>query len=205
MSITDGYITTADGVRLFFQTLGSGPKTLIILNGFTLLDDFKYLAEDHSIVALDLRSRGRSDFVTDNSKLSRGVQHDVDDLETVRRYFELDQINLLGHSYAAVTVILYALKFPARVDRIVQIGPMAPDSSKRYPAHLTNTDSTLQEFFVKIQELEKERASTDPIQFCKKFWSALRPIYVTNPADADKLKWENCHLMTERNLMPHLM
>jgi pimeloyl-ACP methyl ester carboxylesterase len=100
---------------------------------------------------------------------------------------------------------LYALKFPERVDRIVQIGAMAPDSSKRYPSHLTNTDSTLQEFFVKMQELEKERASTDPIQFCKKFWSLLRPIYVANPADADKLKWENCHLITERNLMPHLM
>jgi pimeloyl-ACP methyl ester carboxylesterase len=83
------------------------------------------------------------------------------------------------------------------------IGAIPPDSAKQYPAHLTNADATLHEFFLNIQQLEKERASTDPVQFCKKFWALLRGIYVANPADAAKINWERCDLPTELNLMKY--
>ncbi len=53
-----GYITTADGVRLFFQMLGNGPKTVVIPNGIYLLDDFSCLADDCTLIAYDLRNRG---------------------------------------------------------------------------------------------------------------------------------------------------
>ena len=101
--LTNGYITLEDGVRVFYQKLGSGPEALIILNGFSLLDDFKYLQSGRTVIGLDLRHRGRSDFISDNSKLKRGIHQDVDDLESVRRYFALDQISLLAHSYAGMT------------------------------------------------------------------------------------------------------
>src|SRR5262249_30279022 len=38
-------------------------------------------------------------------------------------------------------------------------------------------------------ELQKERASLDAIEYCRRFWSALRPLYVLDPADADRLGW----------------
>ena len=198
-----GYVTMDDGVRLFFQKLGSGPAAVVLLNGFTLLDDFKYLADAHTIISLDLRHRGRSDFVNDGSKLKRGIQQDVDDLDSVRRHFGLTQLNLIGHSYSGMTVILYAMKYPSHVNRIVQISAIPPDAAKEYPAHLANADATLAEFFAKVQELEKERASEEPVRFCKKFWSLLRVLYVANPADAAKIKWEHCDLPTEFNLMKY--
>src|SRR5437870_76869 len=160
-----GYVTMDDGVRLFFQKLGSGPAAVVLLNGFTLLDDFKYLADAHTIISLDLRHRGRSDFVNDGSKLKRGIQQDVDDLDSVRRHFGLTQLNLIGHSYSGMTVILYAMKYPSHVNRIVQISAIPPDAAKEYPAHLANADATLAEFFAKVQELEKERASEEPVRF----------------------------------------
>ena len=55
-----------------------------------------------------------------------------------------------------------------------------------------NADATLRDFFTKARELEKERQSTEPKEFCKRFWSLLRPLYVANPADADKIHWERC-------------
>ena len=64
MRATEGYVTVGEGVRLFFRKVGDGSRTLIVLNGFYLFDDFKYLAEDRSIIFLDLRNRGRSDYVT---------------------------------------------------------------------------------------------------------------------------------------------
>jgi proline iminopeptidase len=205
MTPTNGYITTPDGVRLFFQKLGTGPTTIVLINGFYLLDDFKRLASRHTLISLDLRNRGQSDFITDDSKLQRGIHQDADDLEFVRRHFGLTQLNLIGHSYAGTVVMLYAVNHPFHAGRIVQIGATPPDGSKRYPPNLMNADSVLAEFFSKVQELEKERASTDPVLFCEKFWKLLRVIYVANPADADKTKWGNCNLPTELNLMTYYL
>ena len=123
---TEDYVTTADGVRLFVHKLGSGPQTVVIPNGFYLFDDFKHLAEGRSLVFLDLRNRGRSDAVSDSGKLKRGIHHNVDDLEAVRQHLGIAQMNLLGHSYAGLVVILYAMTYPAQVNRMVQIGPMDP-------------------------------------------------------------------------------
>jgi len=73
MMTADGYITTEDGVRLFLEKSGAGPTTLVILNGFLYLDDFKYLGSQHTLVSVDVRNRGRSDLLSDPSKLERGA------------------------------------------------------------------------------------------------------------------------------------
>jgi proline iminopeptidase len=204
MQPTEGYVTAEDGVHLYFQKLGNGAETLVLLNGYYLFEDFKYLAEGRTLVSLDLRNRGRSDYITDGSKLQRGIQQDVDDLEAVRSYLGLSRIDLIGHSYAGIIPILYAMKYPDGVNRIVQISPMPPNARTQYPAGLTNTDATLMDFFKKVGELEKQRQSTDPKEFCRKFWEILRPIYVADPADAHKIRhWEQCNLPTELNLMKY--
>jgi len=41
MVSTEGFVTAEGGVRLFFQKAGSGRDTLIIINGFSLFDDFR--------------------------------------------------------------------------------------------------------------------------------------------------------------------
>jgi pimeloyl-ACP methyl ester carboxylesterase len=178
----------------------------LILNGFFLFNDFKYLADGRTVIGIDLRNRGRSDYLTDTSKLKRGVQQDADDIELVRRYFAFEQMDLLAHSYAGIIPILYAVKYPAHVGRIVQISSMAPDQSRQYPPHLTNVDSVLHEFFANVGKLEKERQSLAPEEFCAKFWTLLRPLYVFDPGDVDKIQhWQGCHLPTELNLMRYWM
>jgi len=195
-----------ENVRLFYEKEGDGKRTLLILNGFFLFNDFRYLAEGRRVIAMDLRNRGRSDYVDDISKMNRGIQQDADDIELVRRYFDIDEMDLLAHSYAGIIPILYAVKYPSRVGRIVQISSIQPDPSIQYPAHLTNADSVLREFFANIGELQKERQSLTAEEFCARFWKFLRPLYVFNPDDADKLHhWKGCHLPTELNLMRYWM
>src|SRR6202050_3119787 len=127
MQTGDGFITMGDGVRLYFEQLGSGPKAVIIPNGFHLLDDFRHLGDWRALIFYDVRNRGRSDTVTDPAKLGRGIQQDVDDLEAVRRHFRIDRMDLIGHSYIGLMVGLYAMKYPSQAGRVVQIGPMQPD------------------------------------------------------------------------------
>lgn len=205
MESTQGYVLTDDGVRLFFQTMGTDPQTVVIPNGLDLLDDFKPLADGRRLIFYDVRNRGRSDTVTDASKFARGIHNDVDDLEAVRRHFSISKLDLIGHSYMGLMVVLYAIKYSPHVDRVLQIGPVGPYPDKQYPAHLSNVDATSHEVFAKLAELQKERSSHDPEDFCRKFWSVLRLLYVADPADADKIKWDRCDLPNERNLMRYWM
>jgi len=206
MAATEGYITMDDGVRLFYQAVGNGEKTLLILNGYFLFNDFKYLADGRTVIAIDVRNRGRSDYITDPSKLQRGIHQDVDDIEYVRRHFEIDKLDLLGHSYAGIIPILYALSYPERVGRIVQISSMPPNQSTQYPDHLRNVDSVLQTFFADFRLLQQQSQALSPEEFCGKFWTLLRRLYVFNPNDADKLQhWKACHLPTELNFMSYWM
>jgi proline iminopeptidase len=198
---SEEYITTADGVRLFVDKVGNGPAAVVILNGFYLVDDFRYLADGRTLLFLDLRNRGRSEIVTDRSKLTRGVLQDADDLDAVRRHFGIGRVDVIAHSYAGKIAILYAMSHPAHVNRIVQLCPVQADPATSYPPHLTNADATLLEFLARAAELQKERASMDAQAFCRKFWSLLRPIYVADPADAGKITWERCDLPTELGFM----
>jgi pimeloyl-ACP methyl ester carboxylesterase len=198
---SDQDYVTADGVRLFFQRVGDGPRAVILPNGFHLLDDFRCLSDGCSLIFYDLRNRGWSGPVGDASKLTRGIHNDVDDLEAVRRHFGISQIDLIGHSYLGLMVILYAMKYPEFVSRVVQIGPMPPHAGKQYPAHLMWSDPVLREMLSKLGDLQKERSAHDPVEFCRKFWEILRVMYVSNPADADRINWGRCDLATERNFM----
>lgn len=199
----EGYVTTDDGLRLWFQTVGSGPQVVVLPNGFHLLEDFSCLAPGRTLVYYDVRNRGRSETVTDPAQLERGIHNDVDDLDAVRRHFRLDRLVLIGHSYMGLMVILYTMKYPAHVDRIVQIGAMGPHHDKPSPADPANADPVLQDVFAKLSALQKERDSYDAVELCRKSWSILRATYVTDPKDADRIRWDRCDLPNERNFMPY--
>jgi pimeloyl-ACP methyl ester carboxylesterase len=170
-----------------------------------LLNDFKHLAAGRALLFYDVRNRGRSDPIDDPSKLARGILNDVDDLEAVRRQLGIERVTLLGHSYIGVLVVLYAMKYPDRVGRVVQIGPSEPYQGKAYPAHLTANDTVVQQVFAKLAELQKEPAAREPEEQCRKFWSVLGTIYVTNPADAARIDWGRCDQPNERNFMKYWM
>jgi pimeloyl-ACP methyl ester carboxylesterase len=141
--------------------------------------------------------------VSEGSLRRGGVDDDVLDLEAVRRRFGLVAPSLIGHSYVGLLVALYAMRYPAHVSRVVQVSPMQPFPGKQYPAHLTGADATLREVFSRLADLQKERDSYDPEAFCRKFWSVLRLIYVTDPAHAERIDWGRCDLPNERNFMKY--
>lgn len=203
--MTEGYVTTTDGVRLYFQKAGHGPDAVVVPNAIYLYDDFRWLADNHTVIFYDLRNRGQSDTVVDTSKLARGIDHDVDDVDEIRRHFGFEKISLIGHSYLGLMVVLYAMKHPAHVNRVVQVGP-APPFFKQYPAELTWQDDIARNISSQTAALQAERASMDPVEFCRKFWALLRPLFVLDPTDAAKIeKWGYCDCPNERGFMKHLM
>jgi len=148
-----------------------------------------------------VRNRGRSETVTDRAKLTRGIEQDVDDLDTLRRYFAVDRVDLMGHSYIGLMVALYAMRHPEHVNRVVQIGPPPADPTLEYPAHLSNKDSTLADVLTRLAQAQQEPRLADPEEACRKFWDILRLIYVADSRDANKVNWGRCHLENERKFM----
>ena len=195
------YVTADDGVRLFVQTIGNGSDVVIIPNRVYLADAFARLATNRTLIFCDPRNRGRSDQVSEPSKIEQGVHHDVEDFDAIRRHFGVDRVSLLGHSYMGFVVILYAMKFAAHTDRVVAIGAIGPDPAQRYSGDLVNEDRTFTAVLARLAELQQQRPSLDAVDFCRKFWSTLRPLYVVDPADADRLGWEPCDLPNEINFM----
>jgi len=203
--MSQGYVPTDEGVRLFFQKVGDGPIAAIVPNALFMFDDFRRLANGRTLVFIDWRNRGRSDPGGGPQALRRGIHHDVDDLEAVRRHFQFERVAVIGHSYSAVTAVLYAMKNPAHVDRVVQLGAMQPFFGNDYPPHLKYVDETYAKVMSGLQQLEQERATTEPVEFCRKFWDILRTLFVTNPADAGKLAWDPCEAPNERNFMKQFL
>jgi proline iminopeptidase len=146
-----GFITAGDGVRLFYRKDGDGSPSLVVPNGLVYANDFSRLSAHRTVLFYDVRNRGRSDEVIDPTVLQKGIHNDVEDLEEVRRAFELTSLNLLGHSYMGLMVALYAAKYPAHVHRVVQIGPSPPSAAKQYPPDLSGRDATFASVMAALQ------------------------------------------------------
>lgn len=203
VSPSEGYITTKDNVRLYYRRVGNARKLVLIPNGMYYFDDFKLLADSRTLVFYDVRNRGRSDTITDSSKLALGIQNDVQDLEEVRAHFGNEKVDVLGHSYIGLMIGLYGMKFPDRVNRMVQIGPAQPDAAKQYSSDLAYVDEVITDVMSKLAKLQTEKRPEDPVESCKQFWSVLGPINVFNPAHAEKIDWGRCELSNERNFMQY--
>jgi len=201
MSKREAEVRTQDGARLYVETRGSGGEVVLVPNGLYFAEALAPLAEDRTLVWYDLRNRGRSDVEADPARLARGVLQDLDDLEDVRRSLGAERVDLIAHSYVAVTAFLYARDHPERVRRVVQIGPPPPDPDTRYPPDQTHDDGVLQQTFARIAQLRQEPSPEDPEQRCRRFWSVLGAIYVADPADAARADFGRCEHANERGFM----
>jgi proline iminopeptidase len=134
-----GYVPGPDGVRLYYERMGSGPTVLIVPGRLFLARDLAPLARRHTLIMYDMRNRGRSSRVEDGALLT--IQKDIEDLEAVRRHFKVERFVPVGYSYLGFMVVLYAMEHGDRVERLVQLGPVPRKFGNEYPASLTHRDS----------------------------------------------------------------
>ena len=163
-----GWIAGPDGVRLYYEKIGSGPRTIIVPGRLFLAPELAPLARHHTVILYDMRNRGRSSRVEDGRLLTIGK--DVDDLEAVRRHFEADRFVPIGYSYLGLMVVLYAMDHPDRVERMVQLSPVPRKFRTEYPASLLHQDSVPVVDSAAVARLDSlERAgwvTEHPREFC---------------------------------------
>jgi len=119
---------------LYARTIGQGRPTIVLHGGpdfdhAYLLPDLDRLQDVLRLVYYDQRGRGRS---ADNVQPQRvSLSSDVEDIETLRRYFKLDGPVLLGHSWGTVLALEYAVRYPTHASHLVLMNP-APASARDF-------------------------------------------------------------------------
>jgi pimeloyl-ACP methyl ester carboxylesterase len=120
-----GAFDSADGTRLVYHQAGEG-RPLVCLPGGPMqasayLGDLGGLAAHRSLVLLDLRGTGESAIPADPG--SYRCDRQVDDVEALRLHLGRKRLDLAGHSAGATLALLYAARYPDRIERLVLINP----------------------------------------------------------------------------------
>src|SRR5262245_56490618 len=121
---------TVDGIQLHSSSYGKGPKTVILVHGWTCdetswREQITALSKDYRVITLDLPGHGKSgspkDGVFSMELFARAV-------EAVRNEAKAEKVVLAGHSMGTPVVVQYARMFPQHtsalvfVDGLVRIG-----------------------------------------------------------------------------------
>jgi len=128
-----------EGADIWYQTLGEGPPVIAIHGGPGL--DHSYLvpgldplALTHRLILYDQRGLGSSTTTLDTANIT--MTRFLDDIDALREHVAgADRVTLLAHSWGSIPALLYAMRWPDRVDALILMSPVEP--GQRY-AEQTN-------------------------------------------------------------------
>jgi non-heme chloroperoxidase len=123
-----GYVTTPDGVDIFYKDWGRG-QPIVFSHGWPLCGDdwdtamLFFLQHGYRVIAHDRRGHGRSTQVGDG----HDMDHYADDLATVIDHLDLHGVVHIGHSTGGGEVVRYIARHgEARVAKAVLISAVPP-------------------------------------------------------------------------------
>ena len=124
---TEGTVP-AEGTELYYRSVGSGTPLIMVHGGpglghYYLRPGMDALADRFRLVYYDQRGSGRSE-VGDPARITLGGG--VQDLLAVIDGLGIERANLVGHSFGADLVALFASRHPTRVASLVLANPGPP-------------------------------------------------------------------------------
>jgi len=199
----EGFITTSDGVRLFYKIVGSGAETLVAVHGgpavslTSILPDLEPLARTRRVIYYDQRGGGRSDLIKDGEKLS--ITKHIQDLEAVRTHFKLDKMTLLGNSWGGVLIGFYAAAHPDRVERLIFHSPGPPtkvflnemrdEVGRRMRRHYGDAEVKR---LSPLSHPETWLNAPDPRAVCREMYKTIAAVYVFSLESLKQFKGDLC-------------
>lgn len=192
--VSESHVMVDDGIELRIKTVGNGSETVIIPLAIYFEYEFERLIDpERTLVFYDMRGRGRSSAVTDPSRL--GMDIEISDLEAVRHHLGKERVSLIGWSYLGAMVVLYATQYPSHIDRVIQVGAVAPTSEIQKRATSTPVDSESQAL---LERLRKEGLDkTDPEQFCVEYKNIYMKRIFYDPSKISLFRSDRCKCENE--------
>ena len=187
-----GYIEINDS-KHFYQITGTG-DTLIILHGGPGLSHqymkpqlSQYLSSNFTLLYYDQRGSGWSDGENDTTKLN--MESFVQDLDGIRNHFNIDKVNLLGHSFGGLLAMHYAIEYPGKVNSLILVDTDAASYELRTPYQRKMINSriseTQEEYLDSLSETTAFK-NHDPSTY-DKYYKTFLTSYFANPLDTVNL------------------
>lgn len=196
----EGDFDTRDGVTLHYRIAGYAPRVVVVLHGGpgsnynAVWPDLTPLAKRFTVVMYDQRGGGRSQIITDPSRLT--ADDHVRDLEALREHLRLEKMTLIGESWGSALALLYAAAYPHRVSRIVFLGPMPPTKSMMTRRFNQVDEKTA--FYQRLAEFRKAMPSTsDPITLCRAMFAEYLKAYFVDEAAIARRRGSSCDAPAE--------
>src|SRR5262245_1459004 len=131
--VTHGYAVSAEGVKIHYASLGSGPL-VVMIHGFP---DFWYtwrvqmaaLADRYQVVAIDQRGYNLSD-------KPKGVENYdmrllIGDVAAVIRHLGREKATIVGHDWGGAVAWQFAINLPQMTDKLVILNLPHPNGMVR--------------------------------------------------------------------------
>jgi pimeloyl-ACP methyl ester carboxylesterase len=133
-----GQYADINGIRLYYETFGSGPPVLVLHGGTGSLEDMRCqiaaLAAERFVVAPDSRGQGRSSDA--DVPLSYGLM--ADDMLKLLDRLAIGRVDIVGWSDGGIIGLDLAIHHPERVRRLVAIGANYDVDGLAHPPALTS-------------------------------------------------------------------
>jgi len=147
----EGFILV-NGRKVWYQVIGSGPKTpIVFLHGgpgipHYYLKPLAALSAERPVIFFDQLGCGKSDRITDTSLLT--IQNYVGELAQVIQHFNLKEYYLYGHSWGTMLGVDYYLAHPDGIKGLILAGP-----SLSIPRWIQDADTLLQTLPAETQQV----------------------------------------------------
>lgn len=169
----EGFVASADGVPVYYRVAGSGPDTIVVINGGpgagheVLAPDVAPLEARYTVVFYDQRGGGRSG-LPDTALLV--MDRFVADLDAVRRHLGMERMTLLAHSFGPLIAAAYARAHPRRVERMIFFGGLGPrreDATAFARTRAAQRDSVQERRWRDIARRLRSGTPAEAVQACR--------------------------------------
>lgn len=118
------HVTRINDVDLCYHVQGEGPLLFVTSPGWGigagyLQRGFEPLFDRFKVVFIDTRGSGGSSWPESDETM--GSDNMADDIEALRKYLQLDQIDLLGHSNGGAIAISFAQRYARHCRKLVAV------------------------------------------------------------------------------------
>ena len=182
-AVEEGFLDV-NGTRLFFKAMGSG-EPIVVLHGGPGFDHRQFLpyiwelADRRRVILFDQRGTGLSSGPVDAESIS--IETFIADIEGVRNAFNIEKMNLLGHSWGGILAMHYGIEHPDKLNALILCSTAASIESfaemrANYEANRLPEDSKLLEEIYSSDEYQ----NNDP-RAIERFWRVYFKPYFADP------------------------
>lgn len=117
-----GKYANVNGIKIYYEEYGEGQPLLLLHGNTSSINLFEkqipQLSKNFHVIAVDTRGQGKS---TEDGKL---YTYDLfaDDMNALLNHLHLDSVNIIGWSDGGNTGLIMAMKYPAKVKKLVTMG-----------------------------------------------------------------------------------